>query len=278
MNEGISPHNAISTHLFDRSVADRHLPGWARRGHPVVRRQLGIYWKVMTPDFRAAWHVYLAQVAFILASALFPILFTLLLPILVVPVLLLPFGIYAYAEALYRIGAAAAGSVADDRRSQRMMLLRASPLPLREILAAKGAAAIWRQIEVLDLLLTTAAFLSLPMILIFNTQLMQSGDHGVGSRLLLIAGLTTSLLRLALEPAMLAALGVLMGAVSLARIPAMLATGALGFAYFLLINLPRLAPLDLAARFVVEMLLPLALPLLIIVIALSLAERLLERE
>lgn len=267
----------IASSLFQPATPDRRLPPWARRGHPVVQRQLGFFWKIMTPDFRLTWQVYLFQIALITISILVPAIFTLLLPVIVVPVMLLPFAFYAYGEALYRIGASAAASVAEDRRAGRLDLLRATPMPLREILLAKGAAAVWRQVEMLDMLLVVTAFLSLPMVLILNTQVMRLEEVG-GARLLMIVGLTTSLLRLVVEPPMIAALGVLMGALSRDRVPAMLATGALGFAYFVLINLPRLAPLPLAARLVVEVALPLLLPPLLTLFALWLARRTLERE
>jgi hypothetical protein len=114
-------------------------------------------------------------------------------------------------------------------------------------------------------------------VLILNTQVMQLEEVG-GARLLMIVGLTVSLLRLVVEPPMIAALGVLMGALSRDRVPAMLATGALGFAYFVLINLPRLAPLPPGARLIVEVALPLLLPPLLTLAALWLARRVLERE
>ncbi len=277
MNEPRALRLPIAASLFQPALPDRRLPRWARRGHPVVQRQLGFFWKIMTPDFRLTWQVYVFQVVLIAISVLIPAIFTLLLPVIVVPVMLLPFAFYAYGEALYRIGAAAAASVAEDQRARRLDLLRTTPLPLREILLAKGAAAVWRQVESLDLLLVVTAFLSLPMVLILNTQVMQLDEVG-GARLLMIVGLTASLLRIVVEPPMIAALGVLMGSVSRDRIPAMLATGALGFAYFVMINLLRLAPLSLEARLVVEVALPLVLPPLITLFCLWLAERALGRE
>jgi hypothetical protein len=277
MDEPRAPRAPIAANIFDRPEADHQLPRWARRGHPIVRRQLGVFWKVMTPDLRLVWQAYLLQIIFVALTLVFPFLFTLLLPVIIVPILLLPFSAVAYAGALYRIGASAAAGVADERRAERFDLLRLTPMTLGEILAAKGAAALWRQIETLDLIVTTVAFLSLPMVLILNTSLM-TGDQTLASRLILIAGLTTSLLRVLVEPPMMAVLGLLMGTVTRERIPAMLATGALGFAYFVLINLPRLAPLPPLTRVFVEMVLPLILPLIIIVLTLGLATRLLARE
>ncbi len=77
---------------------------------------------------------------------------------------------------------------------------------------------------------------------------------------------------------MLAALGVLMGAATGARIPAILATCALGLAYFVLVNLPRLLPLDPAGRFLIDLVLPVVLPPAITYGSVTPAARLLARD
>ncbi|MEP7292198.1 MAG: hypothetical protein ABI835_10455, partial [Chloroflexota bacterium] len=59
---------------------DRNLPVWARRTNPVVRRDLGSYWKTLTPDMGLVLRIYLSQVVLILLSFPFPLLFVLLMP------------------------------------------------------------------------------------------------------------------------------------------------------------------------------------------------------
>jgi hypothetical protein len=91
---------------------DANLPLWARRTNPIVRRDLGSYWKTLTPDMTLVLKVYLVQVGLVLLSFVFPVLFVLLMPTVTVTLVLLPVGLVLYAQILYGIGAAAATSVA----------------------------------------------------------------------------------------------------------------------------------------------------------------------
>ena len=264
--------------MIDPQRLDRHLPYWARRAHPVVRRQLGIFWRAITPDLLVPARLYAFQVAFVVITFVIPGLFNLLLPVVTVPVVLLPAVLYFYIESLVRIGAEAAASVSDSRKDGRMELLRTTPLTLRDILSAHGAAAIWRQIEMLEVLLIGAALLSLPLVILQHVNLYPPLVYPVAVRLLMITGFAASLLRVLVEPVMIASIGVLMGATISTRIPAMLATAALGLAYVILINLPRLLLLDPIARFVLEMVLPLVMPIVISYLTLRLAEWRIEKE
>ncbi|MCC6615060.1 MAG: hypothetical protein IT320_16405 [Anaerolineae bacterium] len=262
----------------DPERMDRALPVWARRSYPIVRQELGIFHRVMTPDLWLPVRFFLFESLVILLTFPLPGLFNLLLPIVTVPIVLIPVALYFYIEALARIGSSASTSVADAKRKQQFTLLRVSPMPLRHILSAKASAAIWRQIETLDLLLLTAALLTLPVLILQYASYYSPTDYPALSRFFMIVGYATCLLRILVEPAMMAALGVLMGALTGARIPGMLSTLTLGFAYAVLINLPRLLPLSPSERFLVEIVLPLALPPLITIGALRLATYVLERD
>jgi hypothetical protein len=263
---------------LDPQRLDKNLPVWARRAHPILRQQLGVFWRAITPDLSLPLRLFLYQCVAVLLTFAMPGLFALLLPIVAVPVVLLPAVLYFYLETLLRIGAEAASRIAEARRSGHLELLRTTPLSLYEILAAKGAAAVWRQIELLEILLFAAALLSLPVVILQHVNLYSPLLYPVPVRVMMILGFAVSLLRILIEPVMLAALGVLMGTLIQQRITAMLATGALAFAYFVLINLPRLLPLDVPQRFVIEMLLPLVLPAIISFAALRLAVWRIERE
>jgi hypothetical protein len=263
---------------LDPQRLDKNLPVWARRAHPILRQQLGVFWRAITPDLSLPLRLFLYQCVAVLLTFAMPGLFALLLPIVAVPVVLLPAVLYFYLETLVRIGAEAAARIADARRSGHLELLRTTPLSLYEILAAKGSASIWRQIELLEILLFAAALLSLPVVILQHVNLYPPLLYPVPVRVMMILGFAVSLLRVLIEPVMLAALGVLMGTLIQQRITAMLATGALAFAYFVLINLPRLLPLDVPQRFVIEMLLPLVLPAIISFAALRLAVWRVEHE
>ncbi len=262
----------------DPQRMDRTLPIWARRSYPIVRHELGVFHRVMTPDLWMPLRLFLVQILVILLSFPLPGLFNLLLPIVTVPIVLIPVALYFYVDTLARIGADATTSVADAKRKQQFTLLRVTPMPLRHILSAKASAAIWRQIETLDLLLLSAALLTLPVLILQYASYYSPSDYAVVSRLFMIVGFGACLLRVLLEPAMMAAVGVLMGALTGARIPGILATLTLGFAYALLINLPRLLPLSPTERFLIEIVLPLTLPPLITIGSLRLATYVLDRD
>jgi len=263
---------------IDPERMDRSLPPWARRSYPIVRHELGVFRRVMTPDFWLPIRLYLGQILVILLTFPLPGLFNLLLPIVTVPVVLMPVAFYFYIEVLAHIGANASTSVAEAKRKQRFTLLRVTPMPLRHILSAKASAAIWRYVETLDLLLLSAAILTLPVLVLQYASYYSPSDYPALSRLFMIVGFATCLLRILLEPVMMAALGVLMGALTGARIPAILATLTLGFAYAVLINLPRLLPLSPTERFLVDIVLPLVLPPLITIGSLRLATAVLQRD
>jgi hypothetical protein len=103
-------------------------------------------------------------------------------------------------------------------------------------------------------------------------------EHPILMRVGLIAALGSTILRVLLEPIMIGALGAMVGAAIPARIPAIVITVIFGAAYFALINLARMAPLDEAGRLFVEILVPTVLPLIIIYLSLRTAEHLLVRD
>jgi hypothetical protein len=95
---------------------------------------------------------------------------------------------------------------------------------------------------------------------------------------MIILSLIVNLARLFVEPLMVGALGLLMGACASPRIIAIIGASGLTAMYFLLLNLPRLIPLSLPARFALEMLLPLGLPALISMGALAATTYILRRD
>ena len=87
-----------------------------------------------------------------------------------------------------------------------------------------------------------------------------------------------SILRVMIEPIMVGALGVLIGAAIPSRISAMVTTIIITAAYFLLINLVRFAQLDELGRLVVEIVLPILFPVIITYFSLRVATTLLTRD
>jgi hypothetical protein len=277
--QGLLPERVYAQIMkIDPHRMDRFLPAWARRANPIIRAQLGVFWRAMTPDLSVPARWYLYQMLITLVSFALPGMFNLLLPVVVVPVILLPFVLYFYCDTLFRIGAETAMVLADDVRQDRITLLRTTPIPLMQALAAKGAAAIWRQVETLELLLLAIVLLSFPMVILQHATFNLLDAQPMQTRLMVITGVTASIGRFFLEPMMIAALGIAMGSVNKLRIPAILSTGALAFAYAVLINLPRLLELDVWGRLLIETALPLALPVAITWLSLKFAVHQLTRD
>ena len=260
------------------SEIDTNLPLWARRTNPIVRRDLGSYWKTLTPDMHLVLRVYLIQVGLILVSFVFPVLFILLMPTVTVTLVLLPVGLVLYAQILYGIGAATATSVVKERSNATLDLLLIIPHTALHTILSKVAAATWRQTENLSLIIMGTALASLPLMIIQYDIYLSFNTHPILMRVGLILGLGMAIVRVLIEPIMIGAIGALVGAAIPARIPAVVTTTVLGAAYFLMINLVRFAKLDEMGHLFVEILLPVALPLLIILISFRLAAHLLVRD
>lgn len=243
--------------------ADRNLPVWARRSNPIIRRQLGSYWRTILPEASFLKKAFLVQALYILLTLPFPFLIDFTLPAITAAILLFPVALGVYGHVLVTLAGSAARAMSDEYEKGTLTLLRATPYPLGEILGSKVAASLWRQVEDLSLLLTTAALLSMPLLISQYAALWPLTTEPLLSRGAIILGLAVSLVRLALEPLMVSMLGVFMGAALRGRSQAVLSTLAVAGFYFLLINLAHMVPMSAAVRLIVDFVVPIALPLLI---------------
>jgi ABC-type Na+ efflux pump permease subunit len=257
---------------------DRRLPQWARRSDPIVRRHLGIYWKMLPLETDLLARLFGFQVVFVALSILVPVILPLVFTLLPVSLTMLPFVFIAYARTLVAVGAFATRMIVDEQRNNTLAVLMTTPLSLRHILFGKAAASVWRQIEDLSLILMAAVLLSLPFLGLQYAGYGTFEEDSLVSRLALVVGLSASIVRLIIEPFMIAALAMAVGAGVPARMPAILSLGVVGGFYFLLINLPRLLPLSAEARILVEFVLPVVLPLFITWASFRLAMALLRRD
>jgi hypothetical protein len=257
---------------------DTNLPVWARRSNPIIRRHLGMYWKTILPEMGFLVKVVLVQAGLILLTVPMPFLFSLALPTITAAFLLFPVAVYLYGHLLVSIGYASSSTTADEIRNGTLSLLRVTPIDLQAILRSKIAAAMWRQIDNLGLLLIAAALFSLPILISQYATLWPPDEYPALSRAAMIIGLVVSLVRLMIEPVMIGAIGAMAGAALHVRYSAGVTTLLIGFSYFLLINLPRFIPMSWPMRFVTDFALPLVLPLVITWIALKVASYLLARE
>lgn len=243
---------------------DKGLPPWARRSNPIIRRHLGLYWKTILPEAKFLRQAFIVQVGLMLLTIPLPGLIDLSLPLITASILLFPFALSLYAHVLANIGTAAARAMTDEFQNNTLNLLLVTPFQTETIIASKVAAAIWRQVEDLGLLLTAAALMSMPLLISQYAMIWPFDEHPLLARAAIIVGLGVSLLRLALEPFMIGVIGILMGAAIRQRSGAVISAIVTTGFYFLLLNLLRLAAMDTAWRLLVEFALPLLLPLLIV--------------
>jgi hypothetical protein len=260
-----------------RTEIDRRLPEWARRSNPIIRRQLGPAWKTILPELSFLKRAVFVQVVLVVLSLQWPFIFDLALPAITASILLFPFAIFMYGHALLSIGISAADAMTNEYQNDTLNLLRVTPFKLETILASKIAGSIWREVEDLGLLLTAAAILSMPLLISQYATLWPLAQNALLARGAMVLGLVTSLLRLALEPFMIGAIGIMMGVALRRRASAVLGMLVAAFFYFLFLNLLRLVPMIWPLRFLVDFALPLAAPLLTIWISLWLARWLITR-
>jgi hypothetical protein len=262
---------------FQNLELDHRLPRWARRSNPLIKRQLGLYWKTILPEVSVLARIVLVQIGLVALSLLWPFLFDLALPTITAALLLFPIALYLYGHILFSIGSAAALSMVDDLRKNTFELVRTTPFSLESILASKIAASIWRQLENVSLLMLAVSVLSMPLLISQYATLFPLDEYPLVARIAMALGLVVSLVRLAIEPFMMGALGVLAGTAFPVRTSAVISTAVLAGFYFLLINLIRFIPMAWPLRFVAEFVLPVMLPLVVIWASMKITEHMLTR-
>jgi hypothetical protein len=232
----------------------------------------------MLPEVTFLRQAFVVQAILIILTLPFPFLIALTLPTVTASILLFPFAMYVYGRLLFLTGTAAARSITGELENHTLTVLRSTPYSTNEIIATKAAAAIWRQVEDLGLLLIAAALLSTPLLISQYGSLWPLDEHPYLSRTAMILGLGVSMLRLALEPFMLAMLGIMMGAALRTRPAALMGTVVVAGFYFLCVNLTRFVPMSWPVRFAADFVVPLAIPLLIIAGAFRFTRHLLEEQ
>lgn len=263
-SSGLDRSRAIARQLAaDEAAIDRGIPPWAQRRNPIVRRELGVYWRVYLPQFRPIWRWALLQIVIVLLSIHFQALLAPIMILALSAVIILPFGVYWYAQAMYAIITEATRSMSKEYTGDTLTVLRVTPFSSLQIVLSKVAAAVWRRMDETDAVLSVVLFASMPVmafmqIIKWSPELYPGVAQG-----LVVAGLVVSLLRIPLELFMVSSIGVMMGATVRWRSPATTAALVLVGFYFLLLNLPRLIDLSLPWQILVEMVLPLVLPVVI---------------
>jgi len=267
------------------------LPTWAQSTNPIVRRHLGLYWRTLPPElgpllgWNAAW-----AAAFGLVG-LWPALQDTLLILLILSFVALPLALLAYGHILLTIARDAAQAMHSEIRSKALPLLMVSPMPSRNILLGKVAAACWRRMEDWLIVAYVIVITSPPALFAFYNAFWPSDEQMPTLILMTILGSLLATLRLLIEPLMVGALGVLLGSLLPYRATAVSLTAASSAAVFALLWWVRQWPAvrgivqrgqvvqapDIGLALLAELVLPVIVPLLVTWLALALAERQVRR-
>lgn len=273
-----TPHMKLGEILEDYNEdVDRRLPEWARRSNPIVRRHLGRYWKTLLPEPAFLLKVILVEAVIIALTLPFPVLIDLTLPAITASILLFPVALYGYAYLLLAVGSNAATSIVIETQNDTVTLLRTIPTPLTQILASKVAAALWRQVENLTILIMAISVMGLPLIISHYATIYPLVEYPIVSRVAMILSVVISLIRLILEPFMIGAIGMMAGATLPTRSSAVITTVLIGIFYFLAINMARLVPMPWPLHYIIDFVLPVVLPVLITWVGFRTTEYLLAR-
>jgi hypothetical protein len=219
--------------IDDRSPMDT-LPYWARATNPIVRLHLGLYWRTLPPEIEPILYITGGWVIALLMGIILPFITDLATMLIVVSVMVIPLAMLFYVRALFSIAAKSAATMSDEMRNKTMHLLMATPMSLDQILLGKVAAAIWRNMDDLILIVQGAALFGPPLIIMHYASLFPLFEFGIVSYPLIIGMLLVALGRLILEPVMFGMIGVGIGAFVPYRSTAMTASVALVAFYFLL--------------------------------------------
>ena len=257
---------------------DTSLPAWARRSNPIVRRQLGIYWKTLPLELGQWLKILGGEMLIVLLAAALPVLYTFIMPVVTVSVLLIPLVFILYGQLLFNVALHATSAAYSEVHNNTLALLLVTPLPREHILFSKLAASIWRQADNLSLVVIGHVLLSLPVLILQYATLYSPDDNPLVTSFAIILALVANLARLFLEPVLVGAIGIVAGVTTSPRILANIVAVTVSGAYFLFINLPRLLDLPFGVRLLVDVLLPLVLPGLLAYGLLRLAGWLLGRD
>jgi hypothetical protein len=262
----------------DMSYIDPNLPRWARRSHPVVKRYLGTHWRVIPPQAEPVMQWYIIQAVTVIATIPFPFLFTIIIPLVLVSLAVLPIALFYYGRALFEIAAESAKTMSSEVENSTLQLLLATPMNVREVLLSKISGVVWMQSEMLSLILVVAGLTQLPTLMMLYIHRYPLETVGVTAHVFMLLALASSVVRIPIEMFAVAMVGQVVGLKTRGRNTAAASAASLVAFYFILINMPRLLHVSLPFMLIVEIIMPVVLPLVIILMGLRLIEREIERQ
>lgn len=239
---------------------DTSLPGWARRSNPIVRRELGAFWKRLLPNTSLLAKVLAAQVVMVLVMPL-ELMMTLTIPLAMLGLVMSPVVLLIYGRVVVGVANAAAGAMVNAYNHHTLDLLRVTPISLDRIVLGKIAAGIWRRMEDVDMVLIGLTAFSLPFLTAYNLAGRELMGYNVTARLAIAGVLLVLPLRVVLEPFMAGAVAVAAGTLLPTRAAAVVTTLSFMIFYYLMLTVPLFGALGGGGRLLLEMILPLMLPI-----------------
>jgi|GEM_PF-706062 len=210
------------------------LPYWARATNPIVRRHLGLYWRTLPPEIEPILYITGGWIVLLLLGIIAPFVTDLATTVIVVSILVVPLAMMFYLRSLFSIAANSAAAMSDEIRNKTMPLLMSTPMSVDQIFLGKVAAAIWRKMDDLILIVQAAAIFGPPLIIMHYAGIFTLRDGGPITYILVVAFTIISLIRLVIEPIMFGMIGVAIGAFVPFRSTAMTSAVAMVAFYFLL--------------------------------------------
>lgn len=250
------------------------LPAWARSSNPIVRRHLGMYWRTLPPQLTPIARILAFWAVALVVGIFFPVVMYLLMTVTIAAILVIPVVIAYYGYLLFRIGVAATEAMQREQSNNTLTLLRATPMSLQQIFLGKIAAAIWKQMDDLMLVVMAGAIFGVPLVTMTYSDVWSPELQPGLAQLMFVIGTASSLLRLLVEPLFIGALGIAIGTAIPYRSTAITSTLGIAAFYFLFINMLRGVPQVTSAPLLillVDFVLPVVLPLLGMALALWLA-------
>jgi len=257
---------------------DERLPEWARRSNPVVRRQLGAYWKTIPPQAEPIIRLYLLQMALVVISIPLPFLLDISIILVMVSIIVIPVLFYMYGRLLLGIIIDSSTAMATELSNNTLHLLLTTPLSRRSIYLGKVAASMWRQMDDLSIIILMLALFNTPPIVLQYLNFWPVDEYGFLPHVAVMLGTGAALIRMIIEPFMVGAFGVMLGAALGLRGVAIMATISLTVFYFLFINLIRYVAMIWPLQLVVDFVLPVALPVILTWACLRFTDHLLTRD
>ena len=272
--------------------AQERLPYWARSTNPIVRRHLGLYWRTVPPEIEPYYWIFGAWAGIIGLGIFIPPLFSLTMISYLAAIMILPFALLLYGHVLVTIAVDSARAMQQEFANNTFELLQATPMSLPQIFLGKVAAAFWRRMDDVVMIAQLTLAFTPPIAFTIYTNLwpLSDGFSLVAPIMTLLAAIVATL-RIFLEPLMIGVLSVFIGTVVPGRGRAISSAVVVGGFYFLLINLlSRLpavrgystpegdVPANLLLVILTDLVLPLAIPLLVIFGLLKLSQVLLAQD